>query len=460
MITNTPDRSSGTEKRIAASGPLATVVAAALAGAGLIHLAFAPVHLQESATHGAFFVVAAWAQLLLAGLIITRRGGRATLAATVAVQAAILGVWIVSRTSGISGVVEPFGLPDVLASAFEIVAIGGAGLLMLGWHGPRVRGFVGGVATTLSALVVMGLVTMSVSPALSGGHTHSHTAADGHTHSHAAGAAAAGHVHDHSAATGATGEALPHEHSAATGATGEALPHDHSAVVVAADGTALVHDHGTTGTPGTTVPGTPPHDHGTGTTVPGTDPCAHLIVSLSDSCLTTAQRAAAQSLIDRSTTFMAPFTAITTGRNALASALNSAGFESIGDSGTGFEHYVNWTYYNDGIELDPTRIESVVLQKLSSGQWIAASAMYILNTGKTMADAPDIAGSLTSWHDHQNLCWDASGHHLAGVLVNGSCTGGTFHPTPPMLHVWMTPQVCGPFTGTEGVGGNCAVHQH
>ena len=455
MITNPPDRSPGTDRRIAASGPLATVIAASLAGAGLIHLAFAPIHLQDSATHGAFFVVAAWAQLLLAGLIITRRGGRATLAATVAVQAVILGVWIVSRTSGISGVVEPFGVPDVLASCFEIVAIGGAGLLMLGWHGPRVRGFVGGVATTLSALVVMGLVTMSVSPALSGGHTHSHSAAGGHTHSHAA-ASGDAHVHDHAAATGATGEAAPHDHTAVAGATGEAVAHDHTAVA----GTigTVPHDHGTVtvDTSGTTVP----HDHGTGTTVPGTDPCAHLITSLSDPCLTPSQVAAAQTLITRSTTFMAPFTAITTGRTALAAALNAAGFESIGDAGTGFEHYVNWTYYNDGIELDPTRIESVVLQKLSSGQWIAASAMYILNTGKTMADVPDIAGSLTSWHDHQNLCWDASGHHLAGVLVNGSCTGGTFHPTPPMLHVWMTPQVCGPFTGTEGVGGNCAVHQH
>ena len=458
MITNPPDNSPSTDRRIAASGPLATVVAASLAGAGLIHLAFAPIHLQESATHGAFFVVAAWAQLLLAGLIITRRGGRATLAATVAVQAAILGVWIVSRTAGISGEVEPVSLPDVLASSFEIIAIGGAGLLMLGWHGPRVRGFVGGVATTLSSIVVIGLVTMSVSPALSGGHTHGAASGDGHDHAHAAGASGAAHAHDHAAAAGATGGAAAHDHAAVAGATGEAAAHDHSAVAVGTTGTAT-HDHGTvTGdTTGTTTPG---HDHGTGTTVPGTDPCAHQITSLTDPCLTPAQVSAAQTLIARSTTFMAPFTSITTGRSALAAALNAAGFESIGDAGTGFEHYVNWTYYNDGIEMDPTRIESVVLQKLSNGQWIAASAMYILNTGKTMADVPDIAGSLTSWHDHQNLCWDASGHHLAGILVNGSCTGGTFHPTPPMLHVWMTPQVCGPFTGTEGVGGNCAVHQH
>jgi hypothetical protein len=455
VITNQPDRDPSAQRVISASGPLATVVAAALAGAGLIHLAFAPVHLQESTTHGAFFVAAAWAQLLLAGLILTRRGGRATLAATVAVQAAIIGVWVVSRTSGISGEVEPVAFPDALASLLEFIAICGSSLLLLGWHGPRVRSFIGGVVTTLSAVVVMGLVTMSVSPALGGGHSHG---AAGHDH-----ASAAGHAHSHaSGASGATGsDGHDHAHAAtAAGATGNfsADGHDHGAI---AAGTAIVATHDHSAPAGPTDTTTAPHDHGTtGTTVPGTDPCAHQITSLTDPCLTPAQVAAAQTLIDRSTTFMAPFTAIKTGRTALAAALNAAGFESIGDSGTGFEHYVNWTYYNDGIELDPTRIEAVVLQKLSTGQWIAASAMYILNPGKTMADAPDIAGSLTSWHDHQNLCWDASGHHLAGILVNGTCTGGTFAATPPMLHVWMTPQVCGPFTGTEGVGGNCAVHQH
>ena len=32
--------------------------------------------------------------------------------------------------------------------------------------------------------------------------------------------------------------------------------------------------------------------------------------------------------------------------------------------------------------------------------------MYILGFGKTMADVPDVAGELTTWHDHQNLCWE------------------------------------------------------
>ena len=69
---------------------------------------------------------------------------------------------------------------------------------------------------------------------------------------------------------------------------------------------------------------------------------------------------------------------------------------------------------------------------------------------------------MTQWHDHQNLCWDASGVRLAGILVNGKCTpGGTFRATPPMLHVWVVPNECGPFAGLEGTAhtGSC-LHSH
>ena len=66
--------------------------------------------------------------------------------------------------------------------------------------------------------------------------------------------------------------------------------------------------------------------------------------------------------------------------------------------------------HDDGRELDPHAIESIVLQHMPDGTKKVASAMYILNPGRTLADAPDIAGTLTPWHDHQNLCWDDAGH--------------------------------------------------
>ena len=141
-------------------------------------------------------------------------------------------------------------------------------------------------------------------------------------------------------------------------------------------------------------------------------------------------------------------------------ALLAAGYRSIGDGlVTPFDHFIKAEYLEDDRELDPERVESIVLERTPAG-WRVASAMYILEAGKTMAEAPDVAGPLTVWHDHQNLCWDRSGLRLAGLLVNGRCyPAGTLRPTPPMLHVWLADHPCGPFAGIEGHGGGCA-HGH
>ena len=141
-------------------------------------------------------------------------------------------------------------------------------------------------------------------------------------------------------------------------------------------------------------------------------------------------------------------------------ALLAAGYRSVGDGlVTPFDHFIKPEYLQDGRELDPQRVESIVLERTPAG-WRVASAMYILEEGKTMADVPDVAGGLAVWHDHQNLCWDRSGVRLAGLLINGRCyPGGTLRATPPMLHVWLADHPCGPFAGIEGHGGGCA-HGH
>ena len=81
-----------------------------------------------------------------------------------------------------------------------------------------------------------------------------------------------------------------------------------------------------------------------------------------------------------------------------------------------------------------------------------------------MANVPEIAGSLTTWHDHQDLCWTTTptgGNRVTGIAVNGQCpNGGVNVATPPMLHVWLEPQPCGPFAGIEGTHGSACGHTH
>lgn len=86
-------------------------------------------------------------------------------------------------------------------------------------------------------------------------------------------------------------------------------------------------------------------------------------------------------------------------------ALLAAGYRSIGDGlVTPFDHFIKPEHLTDGRELDPERVESIVLERTPAG-WRVASAMYILEPGKTIAEVPHVAGELTVWHDHQDLCW-------------------------------------------------------
>jgi hypothetical protein len=186
------------------------------------------------------------------------------------------------------------------------------------------------------------------------------------------------------------------------------------------------------------------HDDTAGATGP--------VISLADSRVTEDERTAAQDLIDTTAEGMARFSD--------PESVAAAGYVSIGDAVTGYEHYINVGYLADGIELDPERIESIVFTVAPDGTRTLASAMYILTFGKTMDDVPEIAGELTSWHDHQNLCWE--GVRVVGTTDRtGSCERGTFRGTAPMLHVWVTEHECGPFAGIEGSHGqSCGDHGH
>jgi len=108
----------------------AAQVALLSAGAAAIHFVVVSEHFEEWWVFGLFFAATAIAQLTWASLIVTRRSRLLTWVGVVG-NAAIVALWIVSRTAGVplgpdAGMPEPVGVADSVASAFEvgIVAVG------------------------------------------------------------------------------------------------------------------------------------------------------------------------------------------------------------------------------------------------------------------------------------------------------------------------------------------------
>ena len=376
-----------------------TVAAAASAAAGLVHATAAGTHTGDRQLVVLFAVTAA-AQLLWGAVAIVRPS-RWVLLAGVALNGAAALAWVLSRSFGvpfIDSLSEPeeIGAQDLIAAVLGALAALGALLAVVN----PVRRRAHAVPALLAGLAVFALAVPAMAVEHSHGASHDHD--DGSTEDD-------GHTHDE----GGDGEQRRATREERQERRAEREANE-------SDGSEEGHSHGT-----------------------GTDP----IIALDDPRVSDAQHSAAQSLIDSTTAAMAVYTD--------QAAVEAAGYSSIGDGRTGFEHFVNFDFLADDVELDPARVESIVFQVDDDGTKQIVSAMYILAPGKTMADVPDIAGELTTWHDHQDLCWDENGH-VVGLFRNGRCRpSGTLLPTPPMLHVWTAPNECGPFAGLEGHGESC-----
>ncbi len=140
----------------------------------------------------------------------------------------------------------------------------------------------------------------------------------------------------------------------------------------------------------------------------------------------------------------------------------AAGYVSIGDEGSGFEHIIKYSYLNDGRFLDTKAPESLVYKVTGSTKTLV-SAMFIASAGMASNDITltSYAGGLIQWHTHNNLCWKyVNGvQKVAGVIdANGNCPAGSVRGTngAPMVHVWITPHACGPFAALEGEGAGVA----
>ena len=167
------------------------VPAGLLAVAGGLHLAALPGHLSESAVAGAFFAVTAAAQLLGAVLLATRPSSR-TYRAVVAGNAAVLTLWLLSRTTGLPiggepGVSEPFGLLDGFAAAAEVLVVVAALTAMVRDSAPSVRRPGGwrlaiALALTWGVSGGTGIAVAGESHHHGGAHPHGVSASGGHSH--------------------------------------------------------------------------------------------------------------------------------------------------------------------------------------------------------------------------------------------------------------------------------------
>jgi len=125
----------GQAKRTLTSGrTLALLAAGAMAAAGIVHLRFAPEHVEEDWIHGVAFYVMAFGQLLLVPYLLGPSvSGRAARLGAVG-NAVIVTVWAMSRTVGVPGVHgwehEAVGVADTFCSGLELLTAGILALLL------------------------------------------------------------------------------------------------------------------------------------------------------------------------------------------------------------------------------------------------------------------------------------------------------------------------------------------
>jgi hypothetical protein len=164
-------------------------------GAAGIHFGVMGEHFQESIAFGLFFAVVAWGQALWAvGILVA--SSRALLLAGFVGNAAVVAIWVISRTVGLPLGPEPWtaegvGVADLTSTILEIAIVAGCGVLLV--RGPSRLEAGDDDRVSVLALVLSVAVLTSTAIAIGAGHHHSASEASGH-HSDA-GLASADHGH-------------------------------------------------------------------------------------------------------------------------------------------------------------------------------------------------------------------------------------------------------------------------
>jgi len=144
---------------------------------------------------------------------------------------------------------------------------------------------------------------------------------------------------------------------------------------------------------------------------------------------TAAQQAAANQLVAQTKATLAKYSRV--------SAATAAGYTPATNPNGYMVHYANWQIAkNDG--FDPSNPAFLMYANTVNGPKLMG-AMYLGPAPCT--PGPDVGGSLTQWHAHDNLC--LSGGQVVGRTSSaGTCASGVHNTnTYFMLHVWTEPSL-------------------
>ena len=399
------------------------IPAIASAGAAILHAAATGIH-TEHVDLTRIFIALAVAQAGVAIIGFTR-DGRLPVGALVVVNGFAAIGWLITRLMGISWIggleiAERPQIADTAAAVLALIAVAAA-LASLSSRAFSIPSRAISTAAILTGVLVI--------PGLVDATDHHHV---GHDDTAAGSLATADDAGDEA-----------HDHAETTATEPSAS---------SSSDVNETHDHGSTSTDDAT---TTVHDHAVSTAVGATwprpwDPTGPIDFS-GVAGVTPEQQSRAEQLVADTLRDLPAF--------ADVNSVGTLGYSSIGDSATGFEHYVNYGMLGDDKLLDPTAPESLVYAVDGDARTLV-SAMFIA-TGTPIDDPKlvDFGGPLMQWHVHQNLCWgrDENGlPRVMGVLVNPGdvCPANTVNAggDNPMVHVWIAPHECGPFAALEGHG--------
>ena len=140
------------------------------------------------------------------------------------------------------------------------------------------------------------------------------------------------------------------------------------------------------------------------------------------------------------------------------SVAESDGYMAISQRQLPMTHYLNPSVIKSGDVLDPSQPSALMYANTVDGP-VLIGAMYM--GAAPCQPGPDVGGSLTQWHAHDNLC--TMGGQLVGrTTASGSCNEGTHKATTYfMLHVWTAPQLASQyqFQADLPAAGNAVIRQ-